>query len=395
VLVVLITVEQRRARLARRHSLDGIAPGALAAAEAVCVLHATDPATVFLSILARSAQATIANIESALYEERSLVRMLAMRRTMFVVPMDLAPVVHAAASLEVAARIRRQMVSELGRLPTEPALPKDVGAWLRRVEAGTERALTELGGATGTQLSAAEPRLRTAILPSTGKSWDVRRNVTTRLLTMMAAEVRMVRGKPRGDWRSRQHFWEPPDRWWPNGLPELPAAEARAQLLRRYLAVFGPATVTDLQWWTGWTLGTTRKALADVDTTEVEVQTGPALVLADDIDSEPESEPCAALLPALDATPMGWKEREWFLGPHAKALFDNNGNVGPTVWWEGRIVGGWAVRPDGEVAWRALEDVGRSAVIAVEAAAERLHKRLGGATVAASFPTPLEKDLRG
>jgi hypothetical protein len=391
---LLITVEQRRARLARRHRLDGSAPGTLAAAEAVGMLHATDPATVFLSVLARSTQATITNIETALYEERSLVRMLAMRRTMFVVPMDFAPVVHAAASLAVAARVRRQMVSELGRLRTEPPLPKDVGAWIRRVEAGTERALTELGGATGTQLSTAEPRLRTAILPSTGKSWDVRRNITTRLLTMMAAEGRMVRGRPRGDWRSRQHFWEPPERWWPDGLPELPVAEARAALLRRYLAVFGPATITDIQWWTGWTLGTTRKTLADVDTADVVVESGPAIVLADDRNSEPEPRPGAALLPALDATPMGWKERDWFLGPYAKALFDTNGNIGPTVWWEGRIVGGWAVRSDGEVVWRALEDVGRSAVVAVEAAAGGLQSRLGGATVAASFPTPLEKDLR-
>jgi hypothetical protein len=140
--------------------------------------------------------------------------------------------------------------------------------------------------------------------------------------------------------------------------------------------------------------GRAGKALADVDTADVVVESGPALVLADDRDSEPEPRPGAALLPALDATPMGWKERDWFLGPHAKALFDTNGNIGPTVWWEGRIVGGWAVRPDGEVVWRALEDVGRSAVVAVEAAAGGLQSRLGGATVAASFPTPLEKDLR-
>ena len=394
-MTVRMTVEQRRARLARRHRLDGGATGAVETAEGVGMLHATDPATVFLSILARSVRATIDSIEAALYEERSLVRMLAMRRTMFIIPMDFAPVVHAGASLDVAARIRRQMVSELGRLPTEPPVPKDVGAWLRRVEAGTERALNELGGATGAQLSEAEPRLRTAILPSTNKRWDVRRNITTRLLTLMAAEGRMVRGRPRGDWRSRQHFWEPPDRWWPNGLPELPVAPARADLLRCYLAAFGPVTMTDIQWWTGWTLGTTRKALADIETTEVETDGGPAFVLADDLDPASELEPAAALLPALDATPMGWKQRDWFLGPHAKALFDTNGNIGPTAWWAGRIVGGWAVRPDGEVVWRALEDVGRSAVNAVDEAAARLQARLGGVTVAASFPTPLEKDLRG
>jgi Winged helix DNA-binding domain len=75
--------------------------------------------------------------------------------------------------------------------------------------------------------------------------------------------------------------------------------------------------------------------------------------------------------------PMGWSRREWFLGEHAAALFDRNGNVGPTVWWDGRIVGGWAHRSDGEIAWRLLEDVGADAAATVDAAAEQLPARLG------------------
>ena len=54
--------------------------------------------------------------------------------------------------------------------------------------------------------------------------------------------------------------------------------------------------------------------------------------------------PWVALLPGLDSTVMGWKERAWFLGGHQHALFDVNGNAGPTVWCNGRIVGGWAHR---------------------------------------------------
>jgi DNA glycosylase AlkZ-like len=69
---------------------------------------------------------------------------------------------------------------------------------------------------------------------------------------------------------------------------------------------------------------------------------------------------------------MGWKERDWYLGEHGTVLFDRNGNAGPTVWWEGRIVGGWAQRPDGEIVYRLLEDVGSEAVASVEAEAERL-----------------------
>ena len=55
---------------------------------------------------------------------------------------------------------------------------------------------------------------------------------------------------------------------------------------------------------------------------------------------------------------MGWQDRGWFLGAHGRALFDTNGNAGPTVWWDGRIVGGWAQRKTGEVVLRFLEDAG-------------------------------------
>ena len=68
----------------------------------------------------------------------------------------------------------------------------------------------------------------------------------------------------------------------------------------------------------------------------------PGMVLAGDLEPPPQTGPWAALLPALDSTPMGWQRREWFLGQHAARLFDRTGNVGPTLWWDGRIVGGWA-----------------------------------------------------
>ncbi len=42
-----------------------------------------------------------------------------------------------------------------------------------------------------------------------------------------------------------------------------------------------------------------------------------------------EPAPWVALLPALDATAMGWSERSWYLGEHKAFLFDRNGNVGP------------------------------------------------------------------
>src|SRR3954470_10534598 len=119
------STEQRRARLVGRHHLRGDAAAPVAAARSVVVLHATDPATIYLSVLSRCADATVADLARAMYVDRALVRMMAMRRTLFVVPVELAPVVHHAASVGVAATMRKTLVKQLSTLPTDPELPRD------------------------------------------------------------------------------------------------------------------------------------------------------------------------------------------------------------------------------------------------------------------------------
>src|SRR5205823_8718413 len=160
-------VERRRARLVARHHLAGTASDPVQAAAGVVVLHATDPATVFLSVLARCSSASVKDVARVMYEDRMLVRMLAMRRTLFVVPADLVAVVHHAASLDIAAQQRKRLVGQLTIIPTEPELPADVEGWLRSLESSVERALAKRGVASAAQLSADEPRLRTALLPTT------------------------------------------------------------------------------------------------------------------------------------------------------------------------------------------------------------------------------------
>src|SRR4029077_5836802 len=90
---------------------------------------------------------------------------------------------------------------------------------------------------------------------------------------------------------------------------------------------------------------------------------------------------------------MGWAGREWYLGPHRAAMFDRSGNAGPTIWWDGRIVGGWAQRRDGEIVMRLLEYIGGDGKAAVEAAAERLRTWLGDRRVLPRFATPLVTEL--
>jgi hypothetical protein len=387
-----IGVPERRARLAVRHHLVSPAGSVGAAAGGVLALHATDPATVHLSVRARTAVPDTSDLERALYDERTLLRMLGMRRTMFVVGTELAPVVQAACSVDVAKKQRKLLV---GHLSTRghPENLADADEWLAEVEESAAAALAARGTATAQQLSEDEPRLRQQLHMAKGKPYAAITNVTSRVLFQLAAEGRIVRGRPRGSWISTQYEWSTAASWLPGGLPELSPEPARVELARRWLFAFGPASVADLRWWTGWTAGQTSKALAVVGPAEVEIDGEPGLVLADDLEPVPAPEPWVALLPALDPTPMGWVRREFYLGGHAGPLFDRTGNIGPTVWADGRIVGAWAQRPSGEVVHRLLEDVGADVEAAVEAEADHLEQWFGAARVIPKFRTPLEKTL--
>ena len=386
-----VSAAQRRARLMVRHCLSAPAASIGDAIEAVVALHATDPVTVYLSAWARTASATTEAVDMALYEERLSVRMLGMRRTMFVVPVPLLPVVQRACTDDVAQRLRRQLVRDLEK---SGAVGTDAAAWLRDTEAGVLRALAERGSATGAQLSADEPRLRTQLVYVPDKSYGGPANITSRVLGLIAAEGHMVRGHRRGGWSSGQFEWFPAKAWLGNdGAGAMDAAAARAELARRWLLAFGPAPVADLQWWAGWTSGQTKAALGMLDVREVDLDGQPGVLLAGDENMAGSPSPTAALLPALDPTPMGWQARGWYLGPHGPVLFDRTGNIGPTVWWEGRIVGGWAQRASGEVVYRLLEDIGSDAAAAVAAEAGRLESRLGPARVTPRFRTPLEREL--
>src|SRR5207244_6902270 len=224
-----------------------------------------------------------------------------------------------------------------------------------------------------------------------GKKWAGSLSMTTWVLFLLAAEGRIVRARPRGAWTSSQWRWVPAASWLPAPLPLLEPEAACAELARRWLRAYGPARVADLKWWSAWTLAQTRAALAAIGAVEVDLDGTPGVVLPDDVEREPQPEPWAALLPALDPTVMGWKERSWYLGEHGPALFDRSGNAGPTVWWNGRIVGGWAALRDGRVAFRLLEDVGADALAAVEAEAARLGAWLGETNLTPRFGTPLER----
>jgi winged helix DNA-binding protein len=388
-----IAVEERRARLGRRHRLaPGCrAAGAVEAARSVVALHGTDPATVHLSVWARVGEGfTVADMERALYQERSLVKHLAMRRTLFVFPRETLGAAQAGASERVAAAERRRLIREVER----GGLHRDGERWLANAQAQVLAALAGGREATSSELRAEIPLLDDTVTIGQGK-WGGPVAVGPRVLTILSAGGSVVRASNAAVWTASRPRWATMRDWLGHDLEPPNEAEGVARLVEAWLRAFGPGTLADIRWWLGSTVTAVRRALADVEAVEVDLDGGIGYVLQDDLERTGGVEPWAALLPPLDPTTMGWYERDWYLGTHRAQLFDVNGNAGPTAWCDGRIVGGWRQTADGDVELQLLEDVGADATGALEREADRLTRWLAGTRALPRFPSPLSRTATG
>jgi Winged helix DNA-binding domain len=227
--------------------------------------------------------------------------------------------------------------------------------------------------------------------PAPGKRWGGETPLAPRVFTVLSARGDIVRGLNDGVWTVSRPRWVATEDWL-GGRPDLmPLQNARAELVRRWLRAFGPATVADVKWWFGTTLTAARQALSDVGVVEVDLDGVPGVALPDDLEIEPDVGRWCALLPGLDVSMMGWVDRDWYVGPYRGRVFDTNGNAGPTAWWNGRVVGGWYQDRDGRVQLQLLEDPGRGGRQDLQRRADELTDWLDGVRVSPRFPSPLTK----
>ena len=135
--------------------------------------------------------------------------MIGMRRTLFVLPLDLAAVVKAACTESIAEAQRRRYA----KLIEEGGITSNGLAWLEDAADATLRALESRGQAFASELSAEVPQLREKLSFGEGKKWAGTIGMTTWVLFLLAADGRIVRGRPRGTWTSSQWSWIPAEAW--------------------------------------------------------------------------------------------------------------------------------------------------------------------------------------
>jgi len=336
--------------------------------EAVPGIYGAAP-TCYLSVLARSPGANLAEIDDLLYAQRSVVRIRAMRATLFLVTVRDLPDIFQATS-----HLTRHAFAELVRNSglTDEAYRHAAA----RIEAALEAA----------PLTIAEIRQAVADLPAHVLA------ALNYVIGLMCGEGRLIRAGVRGGWRSDITEYARLSDWLPGvDLGAGDAERGRVLLARRYFHVFGPASADDFHWWSGLSREEADAAIAALggELLPVTVRDLPGELLvpataAEELAGLPDEGPRGIrLLPAWDAYLTAYRVRGRFLQRRwYERIYDRAGNPTSAVLRDGRIGGVWDMeerqgRLDVKVA--LFDPADRRTWREIDRVAERLAEAIGAA----------------
>lgn len=396
--VPTITDAARRRGIGARHLLapSGRTDDVVAIARSLVALHSSDPVTVYLSVLARMRNPDLEAVATALYADRSLIRHHAMRTTLWVAPPETAALMHRACTVKIAAVQRRRTEKFLA----DSGL-SDAGPWLAAAKEQVQALLAEKGSMTARQIGTLIPDLARPLVLAEKKVYASVQGAHSRVLTGLGYDGAAVRTRPGGTWINAQYAWAPMVSWAPDLHTAMhfgTAQDAQADLAHLWLTQFGPGTERDLSWWMGWTLGDTRAAIGACQAQPVLTNAGPAWMSRDaDLSTVDErlvtEERWVALLPGLDPTVMGWKDRAFYAPAGGEAAWDKNGNAGPTIWVDGQVVGAWGQTKDGDIRLHFFADVRPDRKVQVAERAEEVEQWLGTSRISWRFPGDVNAQL--
>jgi uncharacterized protein YcaQ len=320
----------------------------------ICALHSTAPLTPYLSLIARMPSFHAEDLDTALYEERSLVRLTCMRSTLHIVP---AP--SMATFFQATWKAQRRTETELGRMLVESALcaEGEQTAMLQRLHTRVIDSLATYGPSTVAELRERIPELGARFHYAPGKPYAGTFSIGSQIVPWLCTQGLAVRARPRGSRRSNLYEYASLADWLPGtDLHAIDTLQARMQLVRCYLAAFGPASLDDIAWWSGLAKRDVRRALDALGNEIVKVtiellDEGFWMLSAESDalrDTADATNGAVCLLPSLDPYVMGYRDRRRFLAPeHQSQVFDRAGNAFATVWIDGQIAGVWRQVEDG------------------------------------------------
>jgi hypothetical protein len=324
---------RRMARHALAQPATDLGPAEVAAV--LCGAHAQVGSAAELSIARRIAGATRADVQRALWQDRTLVKTFGPRGTVHLLPAaDLPMWTGALSALPSSVPMHPEPV----RFTPEQA--EEVMAAIGDALADTELTVDELTEAIGDRTGpwAVEPTMEA--FAGRWPRW--------RQLTSTAAHRGMLCFGPD---RGRRVTYTSPHRWLPGFRPDHGEAALRA-LVARYLYAYGPATP---QHFARWLSIPPRRAVELFDELageleRVELDGAPAWVLAGDTGTPPQPHRGIRLLPYFDAFVVAGQPRErLYPGAAATRVLTPAGQAGnyPVLLVDGVVGGLWHQRRSG------------------------------------------------
>jgi hypothetical protein len=379
-----VTTEQAVAYRVAAHDLHELGPAdSLVHAAGVAAIQDTPPGNAGVALANRVAKLTPADVEAALHDDRTLLRMLGPRGAAHVVPRDDATVFGPGALAGEEASLQEQLGGSWAAI--------EAAGWTAR------EALGAVIGVLTAVLADAEPRTKGQLsealhdrLPSELEPWcdvcDVH-HVPDQLLRLAGTAGVYVYGWPHGSHQTVMAT----DIWLGRPLGgNVP--EARLELARRFVHAYGPVSSRHLAAWTGMSPAEARSRFAALgdELAEVRLDSAPAVMLAADVPmlDDPPLAGGARLLPAGDPF-LAQRDRATLLPDKARqrAVWRPVGSPG-LVLMTGHPVGIWRAKQAGgrlRVTVEAFGSLGDRQRTAIEQAASRIAPFRGRDEIDLSF----------
>jgi hypothetical protein len=355
-----------RALLARQHLLTRAQAPAVALVDHLVGLQAQLPRSPYTTLWSRLVGFRHDELSEPLLD-RQVARIAVMRGTIHLVTAEDALVLPGLTAPLYERDLRQNA---------------EHGAALRTLD------LAELTAAARA-LVEAEPRPTTELGRLLAERWP---DVAPRTLAYGArGTLPLVQVTPRGVWgRSGATTWTTTRAWFGDeraaGAPDVSDPDVRAaeleRLVLRYLAAFGPASVADVQTWSG--LGGLREVVDRLRPRLVTFRAEPGpgsasgrelVDLPDAPRPAPETPAPVRFLADFDNLTLSHADRTRVVSEeHRRALATKNGMAPGTVLVDGRVAGTWAVTrerldPGGVRARRELATLTVRPLVPVDAAA--------------------------
>ena len=287
-------------------------------------LHATNATTPYLSLFARTCNFSKEHLDEELYVKRNLGKIRCMRKTVHILPKELIQAVYSATAKMV------ELTSE--------KYSQNLGVSRKQYEEASKAILETLKG-TGMTTKEIKKGLETKV------------NISA-VVNLMCDQGILIRGKPQNSWKSNIHtYYRFRDHFPDMDLDAVDEEKARELLIKRYVAAFGPVSLNDVVWWTGFRMNEVKRVLEKLQNqlTRIEIFNlkGDYLIQSSDVEMLYSLKPegyVLNFLPSLDLYLMGYKERERYVNSkHFNYVFDGSGNCTSTILLNGEVIGVWDV----------------------------------------------------